>query len=465
MQNAKLDRVGVFSYANLTVSVMPPASGAFASTSYHDDSHLNLMGRRAPQSALSVSIPTFTRAPQSSFNVSQSFNISETSSISGKLIDRVRPSSAAVIIPTAKLNRPMLEGGDAVVATYLPATRQGSGALVVGTIVAGLPLSASLPKMSAVKADLVPLGVGSPSIPKRRHPDEEIAMLRKRLRLLEAELKKCIAALHRESERADHGTTREDLERQVAVWDRAKEQWQQEHEAELQRVRDEYESRLDATSREWDKRLRSSTSDVNATAEARLAALKEDIENKAREKAERDKEERIKVLKQKSARRLLNAGLANGWSAWLQLWGAKTNAITRLREVANRLRKPEMSLAFFYLNRHRESARRMELARAAFKKEETLLSVRTELEDEIARLHAEMERKLALAEESKQRALELLRIELLGTTTQQVEALAAKEKEERIALLRRQSARRLLNAGLAHGWAAWIEVRLTGDTL
>ena len=161
-------------HANLsTVSVMPPASGAFASTSYHDDSHLNLMGRRAPQSALSVSIPTFTRAPQSSFNVSQSFNISETSSISGKLI-RVRPSSAAVIIPTAKLNRPMLQGGDAVVATYLPAqvpaTRQGSGALVVGTIVAGLPLSASLPKMSAVKADLVPLGVGSPSIPKRRHP-------------------------------------------------------------------------------------------------------------------------------------------------------------------------------------------------------------------------------------------------------------------------------------------------------
>ena len=363
----------------------------------------------------------------------------------------------------------MLQGGDAVVATYLPAqvpaTRQGSGALVVGTIVAGLPLSASLPKMSAVKADLVPLGVGSPSIPKRRHPDEEIAMLRKRLRLLEAELKKCIAALHRESERAAHGTTREDLERQVAVWDRAKEQWQQEHEAELQRVRDEYESRLDATSREWDKRLRSSTSDVNATAEARLAALKEDIENKAREKAERDKEERIKVLKQKSARRLLNAGLANGWSAWLQLWEAKTNAITRLREVANRLRKPEMSLAFFYLNRHRESARRMELARAAFKNEETLLSVRTELEDEIARLHAEMERKLALAEESKQRALELLRIELLGTTTQQVEALAAKEKEERIALLRRQSARRLLNAGLAHGWAAWIEVRLTGDPL
>ena len=78
---------------------------------------------------------------------------------------------------------------------------------------------------------------------------------------------------------------------------------------------------------------------------------------------------------------------------------------------------------------------------------------------------AEMERKLALAEESKQRALELLRVELLGTTTQQVEALAAKEKEERIALLRRQSARRLLNAGLAHGWAAWIEVRLTGDPL
>ena len=251
--------------------------------SYHDDSHLNLMGRR-PQSALSVSIPTFTRAPPQSFNVSQSFNISETSSISGKLI-RIRPSSAAVIIPTAKLNRPMLLG-DAVVATYLPATRQGSGALQ-GTIVAGLPLSTSLPKMSAVKADLVPLGVGSPSIPKRRHPDEEIAMLRKRLRLLEAELKKCVAALHREAERADHGTTREDLERQVAVWDRAKEQWQQEHEAELQRALELLRIEL----------LGTTTQQVEA-----LAA--------------KEKEERIALLRRQSARRLLNAGLAHGWAAW-----------------------------------------------------------------------------------------------------------------------------------------------------
>ncbi len=224
-----------------------------------------------------------------------------------------------------RLSRPMSPGGTVTVATYLPASRPGSG--VQGTIVKGtaLPPSASLP-MIAVKADLVQLGVGSPAIPKKVSPDEEIAKLRKRLRLLETELKKSHAALHREHERAEHGTTRQELERQVAVWDRAKEQWQKEHDAELQRMRDEYEGRLDATSRDWDKRMRASTSDVNASAEARLAALKEDLEAKALAQAERDKEERIELLKRQSARRMLNAGLANGWSAWLELWEAKTCA-------------------------------------------------------------------------------------------------------------------------------------------
>ena len=123
------------------------------------------------------------------------------------------------------------------VATYLPSSRPGSG--LPGTIVQGkvMPPSASLPVI--IKADLVTLGVGSPAPIKKVTPEEEISQLRRRLRALEVELKKTHASLAREQERAEHGTTKQDLERQVAVWNRAKEQWEREHAAELQRVKEE----------------------------------------------------------------------------------------------------------------------------------------------------------------------------------------------------------------------------------
>jgi len=342
------------------------------------------------------------------------------------------------------------------VATYLPSSRPGSG--LPGTIVQGkvMPPSASLPVI--IKADLVTLGVGSPAPIKKVTPEEEISQLRRRLRALEVELKKTHASLAREQERAEHGTTKQDLERQVAVWNRAKEQWEREHAAELQRVKEECNSRLESSSRDWDKRLRSTAGDMNATAEARLEALKADMDARAEQEAERAKEERIELLRRQSARRMMNAGLTGAWSAWFELWEAKTYAINRLREVANHLRKPEMSLAFSYFVRNRETATKMALARSAMKKEASLLSVRTELEEEIVRLTAEYEKRLAMAEESKKIALEHLRVELLGSTAQQAELRAAKEKEERVEHLRKQSMRRIANKDIAAGWIAWFEL-------
>ena len=75
------------------------------------------------------------------------------------------------------------------------------------------------------------------------------------------------------------------------------------------------------------------------------------------------KEERIELLRRQSMRRMLNAGLANAWSAWFELWEAKTYAMGRLRECSNRLHKPGLSIAFsaFETERqamHQKAARR-----------------------------------------------------------------------------------------------------------
>ena len=54
----------------------------------------------------------------------------------------------------------------------------------------------------------------------------------------------------------------------------------------------------------------------------------------------------------------MHQGIANGWSAWVELWEAKTYAMSRLRECGNRLRKPELSLAFNWLVRDWERTKR-----------------------------------------------------------------------------------------------------------
>ena len=58
--------------------------------------------------------------------------------------------------------------------------------------------------------------------------------------------------------------------------------------------------------------------------------------------AAKEKEERVELLRRQIGRRMMNSSLTRGWSAWYDLWTAKSYALRRLREVANRLRKPEV---------------------------------------------------------------------------------------------------------------------------
>ena len=56
----------------------------------------------------------------------------------------------------------------------------------------------------------------------------------------------------------------------------------------------------------------------------------------------KEKEERVELLRRQIGRRMMNSSLTRGWSAWYDLWAAKSYALRRLREVANRLQKPEV---------------------------------------------------------------------------------------------------------------------------
>jgi len=150
-------------------------------------------------------------------------------------------------------------------------------------------------------------------------------------------------------------------------------------------------------------------------------------------------------------RRMMNAGIANGWAAWHELWAAKTYALRRLREVGNKLQTPELSNALEFWRADLAEEQRLATMTAQQKVEE-------ELRMQLATTRGDYEARLSAAEESKVWALERLRVELTGSAEEMAALREEKAKEERIKLLKRQVGRRMMNQGIASGWAAWYEL-------
>ena len=99
----------------------------------------------------------------------------------------------------------------------------------------------------------------------------------------------------------------------------------------------------------------------------------------------REKEERVELLRRQVGRRMLNQGIANGWSAWVDLWEAKSYAMQRLRGVGNRFRSPELAEAFSqWADTCEETRRQAQLAAS--------LTLQSKLEGERLELDAELRR-------------------------------------------------------------------------
>ena len=92
---------------------------------------------------------------------------------------------------------------------------------------------------------------------------------------------------------------------------------------------------------------------VCAAAQVRLRARVSQLDGGASEiqalltaQAEVEKEKRVELLRRQVVRRMMNASIVNGWSAWYELWAAKTYAMARLRQAATRLHAPQLERAF-----------------------------------------------------------------------------------------------------------------------
>jgi len=148
---------------------------------------------------------------------------------------------------------------------------------------------------------------------------------------------------------------------------------------------------------------------------------------------------------------MLHRGLANGWSAWLAFWDAKVWALRRLREVANSLRAPDKSGAFIAWLRCVAAARRA----AVTGEWSGLLAEKTQLEAALEQSTLELSRRTQQLEEKRDRDLEAQRVALVGSAEERAALHAAQAKEERIDLLSRQVARRMLHRDVRRGWTSW----------
>ena len=87
---------------------------------------------------------------------------------------------------------------------------------------------------------------------------------------------------------------------------------------------------------------------------------------KEREEAilEEEKKKKLELAHQAAARRLLYRDVRLGWESWFEYWDSRVYAKWRLREVANRLRSPAISHAFyFWQNEMREYNRQKEIGK------------------------------------------------------------------------------------------------------
>jgi len=209
-----------------------------------------------------------------------------------------------------------------------------------------------------------------------------------------------------------------------------------------------YEKKLAAAERIKETALERLRTELTGSA-AELMAMRE----------EQAREARVELLRRQVARRILHQGLANGWAAWHDMWRARVFAMERLRRVSNRLRTPALERAFGYWGARSADAKQRLTLSAQQAREATLELERQRLVGELCLVKAEADRRLAAMQAERLALLERV-AQLTGGHAEAQSLLEAQEaarREERIELLHRQSARRMLHRGLVWGWSAWCE--------
>ena len=228
--------------------------------------------------------------------------------------------------------------------------------------------------------------------------------------------------LRKRNKNLEHAVKQLRNERQVLL--RGESERKAQQEMVVTAVAEEAKGLMDAMKIKYEARIMELEGDQTAIVENRvrvalerqLAELTGTAEERARVRAEREREARIESMRRRIGLRILNQQLANGWSAWHEMYSSRVYAIKRLKTCARRLKAPLLVNAFGaikYQWREVLHARAME-SRVGDAEADLRIRIAS-LEAEVGEAREEMARRLKGAAHEMALALERQRIELSGS--------------------------------------------------
>jgi hypothetical protein len=223
-------------------------------------------------------------------------------------------------------------------------------------------------------------------------------------------------------------------------------------QAEMAALRAQMSAALEAAAADR-ATLRASMEGDFATAQAAYA-------KQAEEQLEAEKEKRVAHLQQSAARRIANAGIASGFSAWQEQWEEVNRKRRMLAAAGARLARPALAAAvagwvgdWRAAELEKVEAGRRQLLSGTAQREAELQAEVNALVGELAAARVTM-----AAERAKLQTDMAADLATSGAAhaEQMAEHLEA-EKEKRVAHLQKQAMRRIANAGIASGFTTWQE--------
>ena len=200
--------------------------------------------------------------------------------------------------------------------------------------------------------------------------------------------------------------------------------------------------------------------DLQAQMSLALETTEAAYERKMAEQLEDEKEKRVAHLQQQAVRRIANADIAFGFSAWQEQWAEQARQKRMLAAAGARLARPALAAAVaHWLVLWREAEEERRLHAAALEKAEIMNSVGSERAALQGKLDA-MAAQLAVAgqqQASLEGDVEARIAAAEAAFAKQAEERMEAEKEKRVAHLQQSAARRIANRDIAMGFGAWQE--------
>ena len=174
---------------------------------------------------------------------------------------------------------------------------------------------------------------------------------------------------------------------------------------------------------------------------------------------EQAKENRVQLIAESVLRRIVQRGLARGWTTWHGQWAGMARRKRMLAAAGGRLQRPMLTAALWSWRTSWAAAMRERAGMSHVRLLKESESEKGALGAQMRQLKAEHAQQLDAAAGQRARLEAKLRAAGLETEDMQHDAVRkeAERRERRVADMQQRAVRRISNQGIMRGWSRWQE--------